>query len=292
MKKIILLLLIFHISLPLFANTSRDLGSEPDLNIKLISSWIIFYTNIERVKNNLTPVQYDLDLEKAALWQAEYCTKIKKLDHVAVVDRMSKFKDRIEFFGGKCGNCGENLNVKFSANFEGIPVSIKKDGNGTYYDFGSNTISWLNEQKIGYIMLDSWMKSPGHRKNILNAGFIWMGAGIAKGIYANNSSYYGCQVFNGYGGFTQDFFKNKYELSGMEAKKSVLNGKEIFSILYNGVLVPGVIEVNKDKELKSYVLEKKDNKLVFIKSAPVSGELFAALYDKKHDILYPVMLLK
>jgi hypothetical protein len=62
--------------------------------------------------------------------------------------------------------------------------------------------------------------------------------------------------------------------------------------LYSGSMVPGVVEVNKDKELKTYPIEKKDDRLVFIKSAPVSGELYFALYDKKQDKLYPVKMLR
>jgi uncharacterized protein YkwD len=291
-KIFVLLLFVLSVSAILHANTTRDLGNEPDLNIKLISKWIIFYTNIERVKNNLAPIQYDPDLGKAAYWQAEYNTKTGTLEHIISVKEMSTPKDRIEHFGGTCGSCGENLTVKFAINSEGIRFTIKNDSNGTFNDYGANTLKWRNEQEMGYSMLDSWMKSPGHRKNILNTGFIWMGAGIAKGMYSNNKSYYGCQVFNGYGGLPHNFIKAEYRLAGFEAKKSKISGKDAYIISYNGTLVPGVIEVNKDKELKPYVLEKKDNKLVFIKSAPVSGELFAALYDKEHDILYPVMLLK
>jgi uncharacterized protein YkwD len=292
MKKMILLLLIGFFYLPVYANTTRDIGNEVDLNLKLISKWILFYTNIERVKNSLAPVQYDPGLEKAAYWQAEYNAKMQKLEHVIPVREMSAPKDRIENFGGKCGACGENLTVKFAINSEGIRFTIKNDGNGTYYDYGANTVKWRNEQEMGYSMLDGWMNSPGHRKNILNAAFLWLGPGISKGIYSKNKSYYGCQVFNGYGGLPHNFIKSEYELSGYEIKKSIINGKDAYIISYNGSMVPGVIEVNKDKELKTYALEKKDNKLVFIKSAQVSGELFFALYDKKNDILYPVMLIK
>ncbi len=292
MKRLIFVFIIFCSYPAGYANTTRDIGPEPELNLKLISKWILFYTNIERVKNRLAPVQYDTGLEKAAFWQAEYNAKTQKLEHVIRDREMSAPKNRIEHFGGRCGTCGENLTVKFATNSEGIRFMIKKDGNGTYYDFGAHTIKWRNEQEMGYTMLESWMNSPGHRKNILTAAFMWLGPGVAKGIYSNNKSYYGCQVFNGIGGLPRDFFKSGYELGGFEAKKSIAGGKEGYVISYNGPMIPGVIEVNKDKELITHTLEKKDGKLVFIKSAPVSGELFFALYDKKEDKLYPVMMLK
>ncbi|MFH0977093.1 MAG: CAP domain-containing protein [Spirochaetota bacterium] len=292
MKKIIIIAAVFVFYAFLHANTSRDLGTEPDLNIKLVSKWIIFYTNIERLTNGQAPLQYDPELEKAALWQAEYCSKIKTLDHTARVKNMAKHKDRIEFFGGKCGNCGENLTVKFSANFEGIPVSVKNDSKGVYYDYGSKTVYWLTEQQMAFIMIDGWMKSPGHRKNILRPGFLWIGAGSVKGVYNNFSSYYGCQVFNGYGGLPPEHFKSKYELSGIIAKKKISNGKEIFEISYDGTFIPGIVEINGDAELITHPLEKNGAQYTFIKIPNIKGQLFAALYDKNQDMLYPVILLK
>jgi len=292
MKKMMFILLIFIFYPPIFSNTTRDIGSEPELNLKLVSKWILFYTNIERVRNNLAPLQYDADLEKAAFWQAEYCSRIQKLDHTSQVNGMNTIKDRIEHFNQGCGVCGENLTVKFAMNSEGVRFYIKNDAVGTYYDFGNYTVKWRNEQEMGYSMLESWMNSPGHRKNILNGSFVWMGPGATKGIYSKNISYYGCQVFNGYGGLQYSPIKSEYELNGFQVKKGLISGKDAYMFSYNGSMMPGVIEVNKDKELKTYPIEKKDDRLVFIKSAPVSGELYFALYDKKQDKLYPVMMLR
>ncbi|MBN2403089.1 MAG: CAP domain-containing protein [Spirochaetes bacterium] len=292
MKKIFFLLLIFYFILPLGANTTRDIGDEINLDLKLVAKWILFYTNTERIRNNLSPVQYDPDLEKAAVWQAEYNSKMRTLEHIISAKDMKTPKDRIEYFGGRCGNCGENLTVKFAVNSEGIPFAIKKDSNGTYYNYGTSIVKWRNEQEMGYTMVDSWMKSPGHRKNILGNGFKWIGAGIAKGIYSNNKSYYGCQVFNGFGGLPESFIKAKYQLSGFQMQKNIIDDKEVYIFIYNGELIPGVIEVNKDKELKSYDFVKKDKKYIFVKNMSVAADLFAALYDKKNNIFYPVILLK
>ena len=289
---LISILLTSSFSISINANTTRDIGKEAELNLKLVSKWILFYTNIERVKNNLAPVQYDESLEQAANWQAEYCVKIQTLDHMASVSGMRTPKDRIENYGGRCGNCGENLTVKFAINSEGIPYIIRKDSAGTFFDYGAKTIKWRNEQEMGYAMVDSWMKSPGHRKNILGSGFKWLGAGAAKGVYNNHKSYYGCQVFNGYGGLPQNFFKSAYELNGFDAKKRVINGRNTWTIFYNGEMIPGVIEVNEDNELKSFDLEKKDESFIFNNSSRGSGEIFAVLYDKKQDAFYPMIQLK
>lgn len=290
--KHIILIILVSLSVYVHANTTRDIGNEPELNIKLISKWIIFYTNVERLKNGKDPIQYDIDIEKAAQWQAEYCAKTRDLAHVINVNGMKAPKDRIEHFGSRCGNCGENLTVKFITNTEGISYYIKKDDKGTYFDFGNFTVYYRNEQQMGYSMVDSWMKSPNHRKNILHTGFLWIGGGAAKGIYNNNKSYYGCQVFNGYGGLPREFIKAKYELSGMKIRKNSKDSKDIFYISYNGEMKPGIIEVNDDNELISHPFENNKDELVFVKKARTRGILFAALYDKNTDILYPVILLK
>ncbi len=288
---ILAIIVLLMLGTAIFANTSRDIGREPELDTKLISVWIIFYTNIERLKNKQDPLQYDPDLEKPAQWQAEYCAKTQKLEHVIDVKGMETPKDRMERFRGVCGNCGENLAVKFANNSEGVPVYIKKDNNGEYYDYGDKTIFWRNQRQMAYAIVDAWMKSAGHRKNILNPGFKWIGVGTFKGTYSKNISYYACQVFNGNGNLPDDFIKAEYRLNGFNLEKQKQKGGETYSIYYEGDMVPGIVEVIEDMELKSHKLDKNGNEYTFINSDGLKN-LFFVLYDKKHDLLYPVITLK
>jgi uncharacterized protein YkwD len=284
----IIIINIFFFSIS-YANTTRDIGTEPELNLNLTSKWIIFYTNIERLRNGIPVLQYDTVLEEAAKWQAEYCSKINGLNHITQIKNMQTVKDRIEYFNGFSGICGENLNVKFSINSEGIPYSVKKDETGIYYDFEDYTIHWRNERQMAYIMLDSWMKSPGHRKNILNKDFLWIGSGTKNGIYNDNKSYYGCQVFAGYGSLAHDLIKAKYDIPEITIKNIKNN---IFSFSYNGEMEPGIIEVSGDNEIISHQVERKNGLIFFTKNKIIRGLLVMALYDKQNKILYPLQLIK
>src|SRR3989338_5048090 len=68
-------------------------------------------------------------------------------------------------------------NYSYSSGGENVAMSSSK---------GSNK----NIAKSFHIM---WMKSPGHRKNILNENFSLIGVGVIK----NKSGYYSTQLFYG-----------------------------------------------------------------------------------------------
>ncbi|MBN2041736.1 MAG: CAP domain-containing protein [Spirochaetes bacterium] len=296
MKKITILLLIilpvFLFSSALKANTTRDIGKEPRLNRKIIADWIILYTNIERIKNGLSPLEYDEALASAAFWQADYCAKIKNLDHISRIKGMETPKDRIENYDRKCGFCGENLAAILSMNIEGKKAYVKEDKEGTYYDFGNHTICWRNEKQVASTIVRNWMNSKYHRDNILNPGFLWIGAETVSGILGKNKSYYGCQVFNGYGGLNTESIKIKYNLSGLNADKGTIEGKDAYLFSYKGNLEPSVFEITENQEIIKHSIIKKDERFIFIKNRRISNDLFAALFDKRNQMLYPVLLLK
>lgn len=288
-KKLTVAFVLIFIAISVLANTSRDIGNQPVLNYNLLSKWIVFYTNINRISNGKTTLKYDPLLEKAAFWQAEYCAKLGDLNHSSNVPGMYSVSDRIKHFGSTYSACGENLTVQFASNTENVSFYIKQDGKGQYYDYGNYTVYWRDERQTAYAMLNSWMHSSGHRANILNGSFLQMGAGAGKGKYSGVGSYYGCQVFSkpSYPGEAK-----QTNIFNIDIKKTLAEGREIYIINYSGAMELKVINLLNDETPVYLPLTKEKDLWKFEKDKSVKENLFAALYDKEADVLYPVALMK
>lgn len=279
-------------SVPISANTTRDIGQEPELNPGKIGKWISFYTGLERISRGLQPLLYEPVLEKAAQWQAGYCVKINTLDHYSTEQGMRTVKDRVVHFGGSYSSWGENLTVQFCANTEGIMYYIRNDAGGQYKDYGNYTIYWRDEQQMAYTMVKTWMNSAGHRANILKADFMLIGASAAKGVYSNEKSYYGCQVFGSKKYFMSGNNAPENELSKMIVAKSGSGLNTAYSISYNGKYEVRVIEIIGDNKPESLPVAGSGGKWLFKAGQQSKGKLSASLYDKDSDIIYPVKLLE
>jgi len=279
MKKWLILIFIPGM---IFSNTERDMEPQPELSPKKIHEWILFYTNVERIEKKLSPLVYDEILEKAAVWQAEYCAGIKGLSHTADVSGMKTPGDRIRHFNGSWMTYGENLTVSFAMNMAKVSYTIRSDAKGKYKDFGNKEISWYNENTLAYAMVsESWMNSPGHRANILSPKFYALGAGSAKGEYSKQKeAYYGCQVFTG---------NKKWDFSLLTAKKKKnqirvdFPEKGLEVVILSFKKLPGNFEVIK-------ALKKEGTESVF----EIEGEgiFFIACFDPETGIYYPVKKIK
>lgn len=268
----------FILIIPLAANTTRDIGSMPELNTAAVNRWILFYTNIERVKNNMVPLEYDPVLEKAANWQAEYCARdLRSLSHYSSKPGMGNPGERIRFFGGTWSTYGENVTVVFATNTEGVSFYPKSDEKGAYKDYGDYVIYWRSDKQTAYAMVDSWMHSSGHRANILNRDFSSMAGGSSAGKYSGLESYYGAQVFTG---------NSKIDFKKLKAEKKE-NG---YHITYSGTIAVKCFALVNKTDLQEIKTVKLDDVYICEFPADFKGEVFAGLADG--EITYPVLKLK
>lgn len=150
-----------------------------NLLLPKISKQIYYLTNKQRSKNHLKKLQWNPLLAKAALYHSRdmaknhYCGHINE-KHEDPTDRVKKIGFDIHV-GCFCG-VGENCNW----------ISIGKiSGLG----FVSNT-----EHAISVTSIKSWMKSKGHRENILKYEYNLVGVGVAT---ADWKTFYSTQVFYG-----------------------------------------------------------------------------------------------
>ena len=164
-----------------------ELGQRVDVafcNMQLLDAAVFWMTNVERSKHGLTEFRFHYKLRQMATLHSEqmrqhgffshenpYEARYKTLD-----DRLDAMKDGI--FDGFM-TYGENIAQyptlngpdSFTVEFRNsIPRFFASDGREILY---CTCLEYA--QKV----VDGWMQSPGHRANILNPQFEYLGCGCA-----------------------------------------------------------------------------------------------------------------
>ncbi|HAQ07884.1 MAG TPA: hypothetical protein DCR24_10300 [Bacillus bacterium] len=130
----------------------------PDLStVKSIENQVIQLTNQERAKNGLKPL--------AADWQLSRVARYKSVD----------MRDKNYF--------------SHTSPTYGSPFNMIRSFGVTYRSAGENIAAG---QRTPSEVVQSWMNSPGHRKNILNASYTHIGVGHASG---GSYGHYWTQMF-------------------------------------------------------------------------------------------------
>jgi uncharacterized protein YkwD len=133
----------------------------PNLNLENQETEIFSLVNSERARKNLPPVEWDGELAKLARNYSKQMARERFFDHfdrsgTSVVERAENARI------GKWSKIGENLFL-----CEGI-------------------------DRFSFTAVKGWMKSPTHRKNILDRSWTDSGIGIAR---SRSGQIYVTQVF-------------------------------------------------------------------------------------------------
>ena len=73
------------------------------------------------------------------------------------------------------------------------PADLARDAGYVYISVGENLA--LGNYKDDATLVDAWMNSPGHRANILNAGFTEIGVAVLKGKFEGKTTWLAVQEF-------------------------------------------------------------------------------------------------
>jgi uncharacterized protein YkwD len=122
---------------------------------------ILQYTNAERVKYGLQPLKLQTKLSNSALLKVEDMFTLQYFEHESPTGKTAA--DLVRSQGYDFQSVGENLALG---------------------DFGT-------DKKL----VDAWMNSPSHRKNILNPKFTELGLAVARGAYKGGIQWLAVQHF-------------------------------------------------------------------------------------------------
>ncbi len=145
------------------ASITAQTGAIP-FNVSQFERDILHFTNVQREKYGLSPLQWDDTLANAARDYAQNMHDNQFFSHDGLDG--STFMDRIKRAG----------------------YMFPKSG----YSAGENLIGGYDSAEEA---VDAWMDSPGHRENILNPDFKYLGVGAFKG--PNGYEIYAVQEFVG-----------------------------------------------------------------------------------------------
>ena len=121
-----------------------------NIDYELLNAAIFYSTNIHRVKNGRRPFKHSSLLERAAQDHSQDMVKFNFFSHKSPVNKKRSFSDRLDHVGIKYSHAGENIAMTKIAS--------------TYWDLASD-------------LLEQWMNSTPHKKNILNSNFNYLGCG-------------------------------------------------------------------------------------------------------------------
>ncbi|HEX7003326.1 MAG TPA: CAP domain-containing protein [Trueperaceae bacterium] len=163
-------------------------GSEPRLPVDpaavdypLLAAAIFFETNERRSQNGLEPLEHLPELDEAACLHAEAMVERDFFGHLnpysaairTPADRVRRQGLEIRFLAE---NIGEVLVLRYES---GEQVYLRQeDGRTAFSDEpGGEPLGKRSYLEIAEAIVDSWMLSPGHRRNILASEAELFGAG-------------------------------------------------------------------------------------------------------------------
>lgn len=168
------------------ANTTIDFNS---LDTAILNHLIFVLTNKEREKRKIPPLAYSPELAQAAQYHTGQMIEQGFFSHNNPEDSLLRTpSQRIKHFGYSQDYTGENIikTIPFDYNEKTKLKSDRKQGLYVYYKqslFGKKPLKPLTYTQLAKKMIDQWMRSKGHRENILNPNFRYIGIGAV--FFAN-----------------------------------------------------------------------------------------------------------
>ncbi len=179
-----------------------------NVDYNLLQAAIFFYTNQYRKSKRLKPVEFKSNLCSAAMHHTKEMGDKRFYDHVNRKDRsMRTVMDRAKHFGFYGGAVGENLALEFLIDYKAEASYWHEQTDGGlkffYGDSGHNRgyIPPHTYLSLGKSIVKAWINSPGHRANLLEKEFMYLGVGVyvepeTQGN-ANIPRIFAAQVFGG-----------------------------------------------------------------------------------------------
>ena len=207
--EIVCVLFLLTASLPISRTQVEQSRSAPDLDELLdlrsldtnrLSEAVFEATNAQRRENGVPPLRYSERAERAAALQSELMRKRGALGHEnPEAPNWRILEQRAEWAGLKYRFVAENVATAFGRNYEsGRPFYLRQVGGETVvsYEPRGEPIPHHTYATFADALVKSWMRSAGHRANILLRQAEFMGTSCLPGNGDSEmTTFYCTQVF-------------------------------------------------------------------------------------------------
>lgn len=190
--------------------SERDLPPRPELDPVVLAERILAHTNEERWQRGLDPLDPDEVLSQAAGLHADHLMELGRLSHYG--NRFARARDRVREVCRREGGdvraclrryvepvgagrvlacCGENLVESLPHTGAGVAFYWSSDDQGPYRVWTRDVRWFQDEDELARDLVQRWMQSPGHRRNLLQPDFDVVGHSVGW----NGRKYVAVQVF-------------------------------------------------------------------------------------------------
>jgi len=152
-----------------------------NIDFPLLHAAIFYETNRQRVKNGKKPFQHSLPLEHVARQHSLDMVRRHFFSHESPVRGKKTMSMRLAKAGIKNAYQGENIAIFFGLDYEsGKPVFVPSQNGGYFsYSYRGEPLKPNTYLSAAEAVVNNWMSSAGHRENILNENFLYLGVGAA-----------------------------------------------------------------------------------------------------------------
>lgn len=170
------------------------------MDYPLLQAAVFYATNESRAGEGLAPFLHSQALEDAAAAHSQAMTQHNFFSHTSVIPGLESMTSRLSAVGIPPSAMAENIAQFSGLNYEPGKLVYTPDVNGGFfsYEYKGTPLKPRSYAGAARHVLQQWMDSPGHRRNILNPNLKYLGAGLSA---FEKKSFYNMLYFNA----TQNF---------------------------------------------------------------------------------------
>ena len=143
-------------------NTSRP-------NNKVFNEAVLHYINIERCRNNRTPLKSDSRLISMAAGHSKGMASFGTMAHKIPRSGYETMAKRLKRSGLRFNAAAENIARNYVYALSGRPIAAQSAGPCQFfYSSNGQQVPKHSYQSLAREVVSRWMKSSGHRKNIMD----------------------------------------------------------------------------------------------------------------------------
>jgi uncharacterized protein YkwD len=170
---------------------------EPDsIDLELLEYAIFCQTNAERQRLGLWPLRFEPRARVAARIHSEEMIQLSYFSHTSPVKKNQTLGHRLRQVGLREGMSAENIAIYPIEKRQEIFVEKRRVDLNLTRDFWRNQGIYFTYDEFAKTLVESWMNSPGHRRNILSRDYKFLGVGCAVGRLNNSDVCYVTQNFS------------------------------------------------------------------------------------------------
>jgi uncharacterized protein YkwD len=146
------------------------------IDYHLLNACIAHHTNAYRVKMKKPPLKFSKALRNAAAFHALQMNERNFYNHMNnAVKPMKTPQLRVKYFDFAGEYVGENITKTFAIGYkEGQPYDKRE--NTFHYTIGKqDTVPYWSYDELATHIVESWIKSPPHKKNMLDINYTHIG---------------------------------------------------------------------------------------------------------------------